>query len=226
MRLSSLVARPGLSAVALSAVLWPGSVRGEDFSLRDLDRALAALEAQLGDEQPRSVAPSAAAAPGLPTATLAEAVAELERRDSARRREFAAAGSRRLTGKAAERLERAKAAYEAGHGHLLKVLHDLVGLSPGAEAAGSDPAARRERVRAAREILARIAKASEAEPISTGDLSVRAPRLQPPAAAAGPSSTASAGAAAAPPVGQDISIGTVPAILKRLAAQLDSPVEV
>src|SRR5207237_9539454 len=79
----------------------------------------------------------------------------------------------------------------------------------------------------AREILARMARASEAEPISSGDLSVRAPRLRPPALA--PSSAASPAfrpASSTAPSVEDATIGAVPEALKTFAASLAGPVDV
>ena len=161
MRLSSPIARVALSAALLAVA---GSARGEDV-LRVLDGALLAMET-------RQASAASGGAPAATPSAVGEAIRELERRDAARRREFAAAEARGLGGKAAERLAGAKAAYEAGHGRLLALLRELA--RPAADAAGG--VARGDAVAEAREILARIAKAGAPEPISAGDLSVRAPR--------------------------------------------------
>src|SRR5438105_5328454 len=159
-------------ALAVLALSWPASLRGEDRRLRDLDKALAEIEARLGG--PAAAIPAAAASPERAPA-LAEMIADLDQRDRARRREFAAVRARRLTGTVGQRLERARAAYEAGHGRLLAILRELA--APAGTSAASVPAAHLALAGEAREILARMARASEAEPISSGDLSVRAPRL-------------------------------------------------
>ena len=101
--------RTGRATAAILALLASTAVlRAEDRRLRALDGALAGVE---------SGGPAAAA----------PLVAELERQDAARRREFAAMQGRRLPAKALERLARTREAYESGQGRLLALLHQLGG---------------------------------------------------------------------------------------------------
>ncbi|HET6900751.1 MAG TPA: transglutaminase-like domain-containing protein, partial [Vicinamibacteria bacterium] len=173
----------------------PSAARADDPRLRELDAVLAALEE--APTTPRSV-------------SLAPLVAELERRDTSRRTEFAAAESRKLTGKAADRLARARRAYEVGHGRLLQLVRSLQANT--AQPVGQPAFDRGSAIREAREILARIAKASEPEPISTASLSVAAPVLLPLLGQGAPSA--------------DRPIDAIPETLKAFAATLDGPVAV
>jgi len=187
--------RLGLVLAAAVCLLAGPSVRAEDPSLRALDSVLATLQ----------TAPTTSG-----TVALAPLVAELERRDASRRSEFTAAESRKLSGKAADRLARARQAYDAGHGRLLQLLRSLQANAD--KAAGQPGFDRENAIREAREILARIAKASEPEPISTTNLSVAAPMLAP---------LMGQGAPAA-----DRPIDAIPETLKTFAASLDGPVAV
>ncbi|HVR71820.1 MAG TPA: transglutaminase domain-containing protein, partial [Vicinamibacteria bacterium] len=149
----------------------------------------------------------AEAAPAEAASLLRASLRELERRDAARQREFSEAASRPLPAKAAQRLERARAAYQAGHGRLLDVLRQTV---DGAPAAGTRPGLLRE----ARQIVARIEETARREPVSADDLPVGAPALTPPTlgVASGTAST--------------VPIGPVPQTLKDAADALPGVVEV
>src|SRR6266581_4227461 len=182
----------------------------EDKLLRGLARTLAKVEGR-----PAVVQAQAAAADG----GIAEALVELDRRDAARRRAFARAADRRLPPRAAERLERTRAAYEAGHARLIAVLRALTtrGARPARERA-DDAALARE----ATEIVGKLLEASRREPLSAGELKVRPPALSPPSM-----DTPTAGAA--PPVvaaTADTPVGPVPQVLRDAAAALSGPVEV
>ena len=111
-----IVFRPTASAVLVTACALAGPVRAADRTLDELQRALTRLEAEAGAAGPASRDALAAAK------TL---LGELERRDRAKRMEFGVAGAKALPAKAAERLALARAAYEAGHGRLLRLLHEI-----------------------------------------------------------------------------------------------------
>ena len=128
--------RLGLAIAAAVCLLGAPSARAEDPRLRELDAVHATLE-------------DAPSTPG--TVALAPLVAELDKRDASRRSEFAAAESRKLGGKAADRLARARRAYDAGHGRLLQLLRSL--QASAARPAGSPAFDRGSAIREAREIL-------------------------------------------------------------------------
>jgi hypothetical protein len=139
-------------------------------------------------------------------------LARFEAEVDARRAAFRAAGRLRLPPKAAERLGRARAAYEAGHGRLLDLLRRL----------DDDAAALPE----AKELAARIEEAERREPYS-GELRVRAPRLQAAALPAGDAAAASDTVTAAAATTSDARpIGPVPATLRGLAADLGGALEI
>jgi len=209
--------RRGLALVGIVYTASASAGHPEDRVLRDLARALATIEA--GPEAARAEAASATAATagGLP-----QALAEMERRDTSRRREFAAAAARRLPPRAAERLERTRAAYEAGHPRLMVLLRSLAARPAAAPREARADAAR---AREARDIVDRLLEASRREPLSAGELKIRPPALAPPpldiptVAAPRPGVTAASAAAEA-------SVGPVPQVLRDAAASLTGPVEV
>ena len=183
----------------VTACLVAGSARAEDARLRELDAALAGLES--------------AGSPRGDGALLAPLLADIEKKDAAQRAEFEAAGAKKLGPKAGERLARACAAYDAGHGRLLQILRALAASTTPSEEGAAE--ARLLAIRESREIVARIAKASEAEPISARGLSVVAPVLR-----ARPLGQAAGVDAGLRP------IDAVPETLKAAAATLDGPVAV
>jgi RHS repeat-associated protein len=137
------------------------------------------------------------------------AVARLEAEDRARRKEFELAQRRGLPAKAAERLARAKQAYEEGQGRLIQLLR-----------AGNQDEARA--------IQDRLEEAARREPISAGDLKIKAPSLVPPVILSDPvRSPGSEGSLASEgPLALDAPIGPVPTVLAEAAAALDGPVAV
>src|SRR6185503_923880 len=145
---------------------------------------------------------AAASLPAAPADDLARLRERLARDETSRRREFAAVAARRLPPIAVERLQRAQAAYEAGQGRAARLL----------SAASARDAAE------AQEILSRIKTASLREPISAGELKVKAPALRAPGL---PTGDGHAGLApAALQDGFDAPIGQVPAVLREAAAGL------
>ncbi|HEY2944840.1 MAG TPA: DUF6531 domain-containing protein, partial [Vicinamibacteria bacterium] len=206
----------GLAVVGVVYVVSASTGHSEDRGLRDLARALAAVEAG------PATAPAEAGLSAATAVDLSRALAEMERRDTMRRREFAAAAARRLPPRATERLERTRAAYEAGHPRLLALLRALAARTAAVpHEARADAALARE----AHDIVDRLLEASRREPLSAGELKIRPPALappplDPPAIAAPRSAVAAATAAAETPV------GPVPQVLRDAAAALAGPVEV
>jgi RHS repeat-associated protein len=155
---------------------------------------------------------------------LPQALAEMERRDAARRREFAVAAARALPPRAAERLERVRAAYEAGQGRLIAIMRTRA--APRSAAAMRSETTDAALAREASEIVEKLLEASRREPLSAGELKVRPPKLTPPsltpAAAEAPAPAVAVVATAA----TETPVGPVPQILREAAAALSGPVEV
>ena len=191
-------------SIVLGLFLLTPPARAGERPLEDLDRALGVLETSRGEI-------------GADSTTLHAILSNLEQRDAAQQRQFADAARRPLPPKAKERLQAAREAYGSGQGRLLVFLHALVG-GPGRTPAG--PSAEKvpaEALREAREILDRIQEAARRDPLSSGELKVKAPALAPPAL---PTTTIS------PTVTGDQAIGFIPPSIKAAAAALPGPLEV
>ena len=155
-------------------------------------------------------------APGAGAQTK-ETLARLEAQARARRKEFALAERRGLPAKAAERLARAKQAYEEGQGRLIQLLRE-----------GNNDEARA--------IQDRLDEAARREPISAGELKIKAPALVPPVLPREPQSVILSDPGRSPgsegslasegSLVPDAAIGPVPAVLAEAAAALDGPVAV
>ncbi|MET0557018.1 MAG: transglutaminase-like domain-containing protein, partial [Vicinamibacteria bacterium] len=146
---------------------------------------------------------------GRSAGALAAQIARLSRADAAHRARFARAEQVASSGGAAERLARAREAYDAGQGRLLALVREAVAGKEGAAQALAE----------ARELHARIEAGSAPSPVSAGPR-VRAPRLSVPAL------PTAAAATALEPQGLEPPIGSVPAALREAADALAGPVEV
>ena len=147
-------------------------------------------------------------------AALRRLLADLEKRDAAQQRQFAAAAGKRLPPAATERMQAARAAYAAGQGRLLAIVTGLV-RDLDAKKDASDPALLSE----AQELVRRLEAASRRAPISAGELKVKAPALVAPALATGAPAPAAL-------FQEETAIGPVPLVLKQAAATLAGPVDV
>src|SRR2546422_1876135 len=207
----------GPTLVGVLCVVSASIGRAEDRVLRDLARTLAVIEAGPAAAQAEIASAVAASSAGLP-----EALAQMERRDAARRRQFAAAAARRLPARAAERLERTRTAYEAGHPRLMVLLRSLAARPSAApREARADAALARE----ASAIVDKLLEASRREPLSAGELKVRPPALAPPPLDI-PTVAAPRPAVAAATAAAETPVGPVPQVLRDAAAALTGPVEV
>jgi len=187
------------AALALAGAVTPA--RAEDRVLDELHQTLRRL-----DQEARG--PETADDGTALREKVQALLQELERRDRAMRQEFAAAGRQALPSKARERLARTQAAYEAGHGRLIRMLR----------AAAQDRASDRgDRLRESMALLARIRAAARRPPLSAGELKVKAPDLAAPALAQPAELAAIAG--------EDEPLGPIPPVLKSQAAALAGPVE-
>ncbi|HZM52338.1 MAG TPA: transglutaminase-like domain-containing protein, partial [Vicinamibacteria bacterium] len=146
-------------------------------------------------------------------AALRRLLVELQKRDAAQQRQFAAAAGKRLPASAGERLQAAQAAYAAGQGRLLAIVIELVRDLEAQKDLRSSAL-----LPEAQDLVRKLEAASRRAPISAGELKVKAPALVTPALAAGATATASSP--------DDTTIGPVPAILKQAAATLAGPVDV
>ncbi|MGD8895882.1 MAG: transglutaminase domain-containing protein, partial [Acidobacteriota bacterium] len=199
------------AAVALALLLGPPSVSAGERTLEAVERALASrrarserLEADRPDSGPR----------------LDSLLGRLAERDRTQRAEFEDLAARDLPPKARERLARTREAWSAGQGRLLRLLRALD--------APSERAARvRRRVieavpdtdlEEALALVRRLRAASRTEPLSLGELTVRAPEVQAPALSVGPGTDMLSGDA--PP------IGSIPPELRQQAETLGGPVEI
>lgn len=207
-----------LVAAVLTGLLGV-SAGAEDRTHRRLERVLSERRAARGE---RSVERAR---------SLAARLAELERRHQAQRAEFDRAAAHDLPPKAAERLARTRAAWEAGQGRLLRLLRRLSTLEPEAAEAVRPAGPSRRGARTAPEptrspdadldealvLLRRLRRASRGEPLSAGELKVTAPELVAPALAVGPGTQAAPGDAAPP-------IGSIAPEVRRMAETFDGPV--
>jgi len=160
-----------------------------------------------------------------PDPELLAALAELEGRDNWHRERFSDAAGRDLPPKARARLTQALEAYQAGHGRLLSLVRRMTGGPGGGRTRPGTPWRRPldlDLVREGRALLGRMREASRPEPLSSGELKVRAPELQAPPLAAGTDGAREALEA----LGDQGPIGSVPGILKAAAQGLGSPVAV
>ncbi len=140
---------------------------------------------------------------------------------------FRASAAMSLPAKAQGRLQAARAAYDAGHGRLLRVLREL----EAAEREGGAQAASRAGLRAeARALLARLELAARREPLSSA-LRFREPELRAPALPV--LTDVAAGATTLPgpeeselTAGAGTVIGPVPQVLRDVAATLGGPLEI
>jgi RHS repeat-associated protein len=203
-----------------SPTAWPGRwLRGLTLLV-----GVCAVSASAGRAEDRTLRKLADTLSAREGHDLPQALAEMERRDAARRREFAVAAARALPPRAAERLARARAAYEAGQGRLITILRARA--APRSAAAIRSERADAALAQEASAIVEKLLEASRREPLSAGELKVRPPRLTPPSltpAAAEASAPVVAVVATAAP---ETPVGPVPQILREAAAALSGPVEV
>lgn len=158
-------------------------------------------------------------APG--TLALHDWIGRLAAAEARQRARFEANTALALPAKAQARLRAARAAYEAGHGRLLRVLREL----DAAERAGTST---RDGLRAeARTLAARLELAARREPLSSA-LRFRTPELQAPPlpVVAEPDAALSAPDESGLTAGTGTVIGPVPQVLRDLAANLAGPLEI
>jgi RHS repeat-associated protein len=151
------------------------------------------------------------------TTTLQRLMPRLARDDQSRRREFVAASHWPLPAKAQDRLRRTMDAYERGQGRLVRLLRELTAPSgtPGLSAA-----------REATELLDRIEAASLRDPISAGELKVRAPQVRARDLAGTAEPQTRTSVHGGPEESSEPPIGTIPRVIREAAAALSGPVEV
>jgi len=202
-----------------SITAWPGRwLRGLTLLV-----GVCAVSASPGRAEDRTLRKLADALTAREGSDLQLTLADLERRDAAHRRGFAAATGRPLPPRAAERLERTRAAYEAGQGRLIAILRALAPRSALAtRAERADVALAQE----ASEIVEKLLEASRREPLSAGELKVRPPNLTPPSLAPPAAEAPSRPIALAAPAATETPVGPVPQILREAATALSGPVEV
>lgn len=191
-------ARPLLAAASLLGLRAVPAMAG-DPALEGLRPALEQWNASHSGD--------AAAVDGADVARRAvrTVLGTMELRDRTRRLEFEAVARKKLPPQAAERLARVQAAYEAGQGRLLGLLRRLA--APGSSSEGLDEA---------KNLLEKIQGAARREPLSSGELKVRAPALP----------TALQTATEPSSVPDETPIGYIPPAIRERAAELGGPVEI
>ncbi len=200
-----------LSVTCLVALVATTAAAGERETLLRLERALERAER--------------AGAGTRDEAELRGLLAELESEGARHRRVLEAAGAKRLPPKARERLRRARAAYEEGHGELIEAVRGLAGGETAGARSRPSPSGSRTPARPLRasDALARLRKieaASRRPPLSGPLLNVRVPEV------VGTRDTSTAAEPEQAGLGGGSPIGQIPQLLKDAAAQLAGPVEV